>query len=73
MGCGYSDYSRPSIDVIKRGEVLVNRCGDCQDVTSQSWGYSCAIDVCDDTLWFAAPVALDNDVQYGSWIGTERL
>lgn len=65
MGC---EGARGEITIVKRGEGLITR----DAVNPQRWGYYSAWDSLDGMIWTAVPVALDTDLQYGSWISTER-
>lgn len=70
VGC---EGAREEITVVKRGEGLVNRPDTRPDPQSpQRCGYYSAWDSLDGMIWTAVPVALDTDLQYGSWISTER-
>lgn len=67
VGCRHEETT---IDVVKRGERLIDR---RPEKRSGRWGYFSAFQVLGDTAWFAASVALDTPLQYGSWIWTDTL
>lgn len=67
VGC---EHEVTRIDVVKRGERVVNR-PPARPVLP--WGKYSAFQVCDNRAWFAVPFAVSNSVQYGSWIGVSRL
>lgn len=43
------------------------------DDNPQRWGDFSAIDFHNGVAWFSVPLAVKNEIQYGSWISTERL
>lgn len=63
-------HETTGIDVVKRGERVINR---RPGRPVQRWGDNSAFSLCGDRVWFAVSVALADNVQYGSWIGVDRL
>lgn len=62
----------PSIDVVKRGERVIDR-KIFSPLFEPEYGAYSAIEFVHGNIWFAVDVALDNEPQYGSWISMLEL